>query len=221
MGAHASAGPYADGEGDAEAVLKAPAPRPESVHEGGVQEDLEQEPEAPRRGWAGGLLVALLAIAVAVLAVAVALSYLDLRTLRQNEADGTAALAAARSYASDMLAYDHRHIEQDLARARGHATARLAEYYRQLAATLIPQARREQTVQQVTVAGAAVESAAPDRVRVLMFVNRTTSKLPPGHKSREGEVNQGRVRFVMVKRGDGVWLVDDLSTLLGNPPVHT
>lgn len=230
LGAHAAGEPYGDGDdgdgddgedafagpGFREPVLTAPDPAPAPAYE-----DVEPEHEAPRRGGGGLLLTALLAVAVVVLAVATTLSYLELRTLRRSEADGAAALTAARSYAADMLAYDHRHIEADLARARGHATARLDGYYRQLAATLIPQAKREQAVQQVTVAGAAVESATAERVRVLMLINRTTSKLPPGHRSRKSEVSQGRVRFVMVKRGDGAWLVDELSTLLGNPPART
>lgn len=184
-------------------------------------DDLIYDEQAPRRRRGGGLLVAFLAILAAGLATALTLSFLELRALRQNEAAGDAALAAARTYVSDMLSYDHRHIEQDLARARGHATERLAGHYSRLAETLIPQVRREQAIQQVTVAGASVESATPERVRVLMLINLTTSRLPPGAKSRQGEVSQGRVRLVMVKGGDGAWLVDDLSTLLGNPPTRT
>jgi len=193
----------------------------DSTHADLEYDDLIYDEEAPRRRRGGGLLVAFLAILAAGLATALTLGFLELRALRQNEAAGNAALAAARTYVSDMLSYDHRHIEQDLARARGHATERLAGHYRKLAETLIPQVRREQTIQQVTVAGASVESATAERVRVLMLINLTTSRLPPGAKSRKGEVSQGRVRLVMVKGGDGAWLVDDLSTLLGNPPTRT
>ena len=196
-------------------------PEPDPDHDGPPYDDPGEDEQVPRRRRGGGLLVALLAIVAAGLATALTLSLLELRALRRGEAAGSEALAAARTYAFDMLSYDHRHIEQDLARARGHATERLAGHYRRLAETLIPQVRREQTIQQVTVAGAAVESATPERVRVLMLVNLTTSKLPPGARSRRDEVSQGRVRFVMIKGGDGAWRVDELSTLLGDPPTRT
>lgn len=184
-------------------------------------DEFDEDDRPVRRGRRRGLLTALLAIVAAGLATALTLSCLELRTLRENEAAGAAALAAARGCVADMLSYDHRHIEQNLARARGHATRRLADQYDRLAETLIPQARREQTIQQVSVAGASVESATAERVRVLMLINLTTSKLPPGARSRKGEVRQGRVRFVMVKGSDGAWRVDEVSTLLGNPPTRT
>jgi len=204
--------PYPDGLAD-------PAPEPAELLE--INPARGGGEAAPRRGRRGALLVALLAVAAAGLAVAVTLSYLELRDLRRTEAAAAEALAKARSYAAVMLSYDHRSVEQDLARAAGHATERLAARYRRLAETLVPEAKREQAVQQVHVTGAAVESATPERVRVLMLINRTTSKLPPGAKSRRSEVVLGRVRFVMVKGGDGAWRVDDLSTLLGDPPART
>ncbi|GGM76193.1 hypothetical protein GCM10010106_23370 [Thermopolyspora flexuosa] len=204
--------PYPDGP-------PGPAPEPAELLE--INPGRGDDEAAPRRGRGGALLVALPAIAAAGLAVAVTLSYLELRDLRRTEAAAAEALAKARSYAAVMLSYDHRSVEQDLARAAGHATERLAARYRRLAETLVPEAKREQAVQQVHVTGAAVESATPERVRVLMLINRTTSKLPPGAKSRRSEVVLGRVRFVMVKGGDGAWRVDELSTLLGDPPART
>lgn len=207
-GAGGVAGPYPDDGADEPAL--------------GPAEVLDIDPGGaePRRR-RGALLVAVLAIAAAVLATAVTLSHLELRELRRTEEAAAEALATARSYASVMMSYDHRSIEQDLARAAGHATERLAARYRRLAETLVPEAKRDQAVQQVRVTGAAVESATPERVRVLMLINRTTSKLPPGAKSRRSEVVLGRVRFVMVKGGDGAWRVDELTTLLGDPPART
>ncbi|MFC6578409.1 hypothetical protein ACFQBS_16930 [Planomonospora parontospora] len=116
-----------------------------------------------------------------------------------------------------MLSYDHRTIEQDLARAAGYATGELTEHYRRLSTTLAPTARRQQAVQSVAVSGAAVESAGSDRVEVLLFMNVSTVKTPAGEKAPRRQVSQSRARFVMVKKGSR-WLVAELSTLLGDPP---
>ncbi|MFC4057703.1 hypothetical protein ACFOWE_05330 [Planomonospora corallina] len=156
------------------------------------------------------------AVALA-LAVAVGVMLADLGRLQAAEAAGREALAAARSVASDMLSYDYRTIEQDLARAAGYATGELTGHYRRLSATLAPAARRQQAVQSATVAGAAVESAGPDRAEVLLLVNMSVAKIPAGEKAPRRQVSQSRARFVMVNK-DGRWLVAELSTLLGAPP---
>lgn len=166
------------------------------------------------------MLVGILAIVALSLAAVVWVVVADLSRLRADEEAGREALAAARALASDMLSYDHRTIEQDFARAGGYTVGDLTRHYRELAATVIPQARRDQTVQQATVAGAGVESAAsgdPGRVEVLLFMTMSTVKVPPGGGEPRRQVSHNRARFVMVKK-DSRWLVAELSTLLGNPP---
>jgi Mce-associated membrane protein len=179
----------------------------------------EDEDVPPRRRLPRGttLLIALLSLLAAGLATALAMAYLDLRTLRESDDAGARAVAAARSYAPDLLSYDYRSLRDDLARARSHTTGGLTGYYRQLETTLAPTAARQRTVQQVTVLGAAVESATPDRVQVVILLNRTTTATLPGDTTPRQQVYRGRARFVLVRRGGG-WLVSDLSTLLGNAP---
>ncbi|GAA2865165.1 hypothetical protein GCM10010517_24470 [Streptosporangium fragile] len=166
------------------------------------------------------VLIGVLAVVTLALTAVVWVMVADLTRLRADETAGQEALAAARALASDMLSYDYRTIEQDFARAGGYTTGDLTRHYRELAATIIPQARRERTVQQATVAGAGVESAVsgdPGRVEVLLFMTMNTVKVPPGEKEPRRQVSQNRARFVMVKK-DSRWLVAELSTLLGNPP---
>lgn len=169
------------------------------------------------RSWSFGVLVALLAVLVGTLAFLVGAGYLRLRELRQSETAAAEALAAARTYAPDMLSYDYRTIDADLARARGYATGALADHYRELGEVLPPTVKRQQTVQQAVVAAAAVESAAPDRVQVVIFMNLATTKIPAGGTVPLKQVSQNRARFVLVN-GDGRWLVSELSTLIGNAP---
>nr|WP_260407985.1 hypothetical protein [Planomonospora venezuelensis] len=152
-----------------------------------------------------------------MLAAAVAVMLTDLGRLRSHETAGREALAVARSVAPDMLSYDHRTIEEDFARAGGYTTGELTGHYRLLLTTLGPRARQQRAVQSATVTGAAVESARPDRVEVLLFVNMSTVKAVPGEEKPRRQVSQGRARFVMARQ-DSRWLVAGLSTLLGDAP---
>lgn len=163
------------------------------------------------------VLSVLLALTAAGLAVVAWSAFLDLRQLRQSEAAATRALTAARSYAAEMLSYDYRTIDRDFARASAHATGNLVTHFRELAGTLGPRAREHKTVQQAVVAAAGVESATPDEVHVLVFVNMVTTSTPPGQTSPRQEISQGRARLVLVTQGDG-WRVARLSTLLGDAP---
>ncbi|GAA4222522.1 Mce-associated membrane protein [Streptosporangium album] len=163
------------------------------------------------------LLVTGVLTAVAfALAAAVWVMSADLSRLRGDERAGREALAAARLVAPDMLSYDYRTLEQDFARAGGYTTGSLTEHYRRLAVSLAPSLKEQHTVRQVTVAGAAVESAEPGRVEVLLFMNTDTLKTLAGEEPRR-QISQNRARLLMVKK-DTRWLVAELSTLLGDPP---
>ncbi|MEW9528928.1 hypothetical protein [Microbispora sp. NPDC049125] len=164
-------------------------------------------------------LRAVAALTAVVLAWTSISMFSALRRLQDGDTAAGEALTAARSYAADMLSYDYRTMEQDFARARGHATGPLAEHYRTLAATLGPQARRLRIVQQAVVAAAGVESATPGEVRVLLFVNMVKTSTEPGQAVARQQVSEGRARFVLVTQGDG-WRVSGLSSLLGDTPAR-
>ncbi|MEU9891857.1 hypothetical protein [Sphaerisporangium sp. NPDC051011] len=183
----------------------------------GLSAGLERPDSRPARRYGYLIAIGLGTLLAAVLAVLVAITYFRLQELRESEAASAEALAAALAYAPDMLSYDYRTIDADLARARGYATGPLADHYRELARVLAPTIKKQQTVQQAVVAAAAVESATPDRVQVLLFMNVGTTKVLPGETVPQKQVDQNRARFLLV-RGDGHWLVAELSTLIGNAP---
>ncbi|MFI6501855.1 hypothetical protein [Nonomuraea typhae] len=160
------------------------------------------------------VVIGVLGALVLGLSVALWLMWADLRHLRDGRAAGVEAMAAAKAVAPDLLSYNYRTIEQDLARAGEHTTGQLTKHYKDLAATLVSTAKAQKTVQTTAVAGAAVERADPDRVEVLLFVNTGTVKELPGEAAPQQQITQNRARFVMIKE-DGRWLVEDLSTLLG------
>ncbi|MGW3351709.1 hypothetical protein ACWDA3_51150 [Nonomuraea rubra] len=159
-------------------------------------------------------VIALLGVLVVVGGVLVPTMWFDLRELRDSDAAGAEAVVAARKVAPDLLSYDYRTVEEDLARAGTFTTGELAGHYKELAKTLVPKAKEEKIVQTVAVAGAGVERAEPDRVEVLLFVNTGTVKEIPGKEGVQQEFTQNRARFVMVRQ-DSRWLVAGLSTLLG------
>ncbi|MFG3442546.1 hypothetical protein ACGF0J_35345 [Nonomuraea sp. NPDC047897] len=160
------------------------------------------------------VLVAVLTLAVLAMGAVAGVSWSDLRALRDAEATGAEAMAAARSIAPALLSYDHRTVERDLARAAGHTTGALAGHYRRLGETLAPRARAQKTVQTTVVTAAAVERAESGRAEILLFVNVGTVKEIPGETEPQRQIVQNRARLVMVREGSR-WLAADLSSLIG------
>ncbi|TMR27643.1 hypothetical protein ETD85_38565 [Nonomuraea zeae] len=159
-------------------------------------------------------MIVLLGVLVVVGGVLVPTMWFNLRDLRDADAAGAEAMAAARKFAPDLLSYDYRTVEADLARAGTHTTGELTKHYKELTTTLVSKAKAQKIVQTAAVAGAGIEHATPDRVEVLLFVNTGTVKEIPGKDGAEPRFAQNRARFVMVRQ-DSRWLVADLSTLLG------
>lgn len=159
------------------------------------------------------VVIALLVLVLGLGAVSGVFWY-DAHALRVDEEAGREAMAAARRVAPDLLSYDYRTVEQDLARATEHTTGELAKHYKELSATLVAKAKAEKTVQTAAVADAGVERAEGDRVEVLLFVNTGTVKEIPGKAEPQQQVSQNRARLVMIRQGSR-WLVAELSTLIG------
>ncbi|MEV1166999.1 hypothetical protein [Nonomuraea sp. NPDC049784] len=158
--------------------------------------------------------IVLLGVLVVVAGVLVPTMWFNLRDLRAADAAGAEAMAAAKEVAPDLLSYDYRTVEADLARAGTHTTGELTKHYKELTTSLVSRAKAQKIVQTVAVAGAGVERAGPDRVEVLLFVNTGTVKETAAKTGLQQQFTQNRARFVMVRQ-DSRWLVADMSTLLG------
>lgn len=158
--------------------------------------------------------IVLLGVLVLVAGVLVPTMWFNLRELREADTAGAQAVAAAKKVAPDLLSYDYRTVEEDLARAGTFTTGELTAHYKELSTSLTSKAKAEKIVQTVKVAGAGVERAEADRVDVLLFVNTDTVKEIPGKEGLQQEFSNNRARFVMVRQ-DSRWLVAGLSTLLG------
>ena len=184
-----------------------------------------RRPRAPRPqrrpstgGWWGSR--ASLLVLSAVLVVAVLLTSLlalgllgnrgieEIRQADATDSAGLAATAAAERAATAILAYDAGSLDNDQAAAERFMTPTFAQKY---AATFekVVKPAAEETKAKVTaeVQGSAVVRAAPDRVRVLLFVDQTT--VSTANQGPQKALN--RVEMDMVERS-GTWLVDDISS---------
>lgn len=84
------------------------------------------------------------------------------------------ALGAAARIARDLLSYDYRTIDRDLARARGETTGAFARQYAATTAPLRAQAVASHAIVQARVRDAGIVSASANRVVVLAFVDQAS-----------------------------------------------
>ncbi|MQA84389.1 MAG: hypothetical protein GEV03_07150 [Streptosporangiales bacterium] len=149
-------------------------------------------------------VVLALALAAGVLAL-----FFESRRLDALAQARTDALSAARSHATEILSYDYRTLEEDIARAKADTTGEFRQQYTKTAsAALTPTATEQKAVVEAQVRGASVVSAGRDQVVVLLFVNQA--------REREGDsqvkLDQNRVQMTLTKVDDK-WLVSKVEAL--------
>jgi Mce-associated membrane protein len=119
------------------------------------------------------------------------------------------AVRSAESAIVPVLSYDYRHLDDDRTAAIARMTDDFAKDYRKTFAIIEENAPATKTVVKVEVLASALSSSSPDRVDVLLFVNRpTTNKATP-----KATVYRDQVTLEMTRSGDR-WLVDDMHTTL-------
>jgi Mce-associated membrane protein len=156
-------------------------------------------------------ITSMAALAVLTAGAAAAAVSLGLRAGQDDAvaAARTAALAAARTEIRQILSYDYRRIGADLARARGDTTGEFRGEFQLLASQLIrPAATAQHTITWATVPGAAVVSATPDRVVVLLFIDQDTASRAAPQPQQVGS----QVRVTM-QRVAGRWLIAQFRAL--------
>ena len=189
------------------------APEAEAAPAPGRHRRTSQRPESPRRGRSGLRTVSLVCLLLCIPAAAAAV----LLALRHHSSDATAtareqALTAAKQAAHDVLSYDYRTLDADVARAKKETTGLFAQQYSQSAGQLLSQAKQVRAIVQASVGLPGVVSATDDQVVVLVFVDQASVKQTAGQKTPTTRIDQSRVRLTMTKVGDR-WLVSALSAL--------
>jgi Mce-associated membrane protein len=123
------------------------------------------------------------------------------------DAARTSASDAARTRLPQVLSYDYRTLDKDLANARAGTTGDFHDQFSELTTKVVgPAAAQQQIVTRTTVAASSVVSADPDQVVLLVFLDQVTqTKADPSSR-----VDGARVRAIL-RRQDGQWLVSELT----------
>ena len=149
-----------------------------------------------------GVLAAAAAVSAVLLGMA---AHHDAATSRA----GSAAQKAAAADIRQILSYDYRRLNADLATATSDTTGEFRQQFGILAGQMIgPAATQQQTVTKASVPNASVVSATTDRVVVLAFVDQTTTS--KAHPQPQKVASQ--VRVTMQQSG-GRWRVARFQAL--------
>jgi Mce-associated membrane protein len=162
----------------------------------------------PRAATRRRIALALTSALVVALAAAAATLGWKLHQAAALAQDRKAASTAARAAVVNVLSYDYRTLDADLARGeQGLAPDFRQEYARVTAASVRPVAVRQQVVTTATVPAVSIVSASRESVEVLMFVDQLTTSA-----QQKNVVNVSRVQVTMVPSGDR-WLVSELRAI--------
>jgi len=119
------------------------------------------------------------------------------------------ATEAATAAVPDVLSYNYRTIDDDLARAKTHLTGDFARQFGQLTSQIVaPQAVQGQITTRAEIAATSVVEAVPNRVVELLFVNQTTQ----GLNLPQPRVDGSRLVLTMEKVNNQ-WLIQNLEPI--------
>jgi Mce-associated membrane protein len=165
-------------------------------------------PTTQAPSWFAWLIPGLAALLVVLLVLIAVFGYQAYNASRVDQARSQA-LSAATTAAVDVLSYDHRHLDQDFAKANRHLAPDFAKQYGKTTSTVVkPSALKIKAVVSAQVIKGSVVSATKDQVVTLLFVNQTTSSTLRSGK----RTDLNRVRMTM-ERVDDRWLVASVQAL--------
>jgi Mce-associated membrane protein len=160
----------------------------------------------PVAGW----VLVVLALVTAAAVTAAAWLWWGVPSDASVAASTREAQAAAERAIVPVLSYDAATLDQDQAEGAAYLTASYRKDYDQLYEVIKQNAPRVGTVVEAEVVSSGVVRASadnPERVEVLIFVNRPTTN----KKTEEPVVYRDQVTVTMQRVG-GEWLVDGLKT---------
>lgn len=151
-------------------------------------------------------------LAVLVIAAAVPVGLLSSQAIRLGdiEQNATEALDAAVTSTSQVLSYDSKTLDADLARARAQLSGPFAAQFEETASNAIVPASQQQDISsKVEVIRSALIDAQQDRAEVLLYLSQTAST------SSQPEPQRGiiQVKVTMTRTVDGKWLLSELQPL--------
>lgn len=146
------------------------------------------------------VMIALAASATAIIGVAV----WHAQTVNTARFD---AVTQARQRVARILTYNANTIDADIERARSDTAGSFAQYYGPFAQQAIaPAVRQQRTTSVAVVSRAAVISATPETVTVLVFIDQQTASGP----QPQPRTTSSTARATMTKVA-GQWLISGLT----------
>ena len=131
--------------------------------------------------------------------------------------DRAGALAAANRIARDILSYDYRTIDRDLARARAETTGPFAQQYAAAATDLRTQAVATHAIVQARVRDSGVVSAEAGRVVVLVFADQVSVTRLKAAAVPTTRLIPSAVQMTLTD-SDGHWRVSSLTAVQTGAP---
>ncbi|HNM85738.1 MAG TPA: twin-arginine translocation pathway signal, partial [Mycobacterium sp.] len=130
-----------------------------------------------------------------------------LADLHQDQAVGPAASDAVLQQAKDatvaVLSYSPESLDKDLAAAKSHLTGDFLSYYSQFTDQVVrPAVQTKKVSTTANVVQAAVSEIHPDKAKVLVFVNQTTTS-----SDRAEPALAASSVVVTMDKVDGKWLI--------------
>ncbi|WP_280310643.1 hypothetical protein [Nocardia abscessus] len=148
-----------------------------------------------------------LLVLVAVVAVALAV-ILGWKLRQENATDDAAAagLAAARAYAVTLTSVDSGNLDRDFTAVLDGSTGEFKDMYTRSSGQLRQLLLDNKATGKGTVLDAAVKSATPTKVEVLLFIDQTVTNAA----SADPRVDRSRVMMTM-ELVDGRWLASRVA----------
>lgn len=144
---------------------------------------------------------------VVVLALVVGFVFMQVHARDTREDNRRAALDAAEKKLVQVLSYNFRTVDEDVARAEKHLTGKFASDFKQFSSKLIvPNAKGEKITTDVEVVATSSVKVQDDQVVALMFVNQTTKR----KGAKEPRIDGSRLRLTM-EQVDDRWLISELT----------
>lgn len=131
---------------------------------------------------------------------------------RQTDRARHGALASAARIVRDVLSYDFRTIDADIARAQRDTTGEFAAQYNDAATELRSRAIANRAIVQAQPQPPGVVSANARQVTLLLFVDQVSVRQLPGASSPLTRATQSRVQMTLTEV-DGTWRLSALSGL--------
>lgn len=158
-----------------------------------------------------GAVRVILALVLALLvAGAGLLAYFEaakVSTAQATQQEENAAMAAAKTEIAQVLSYDYRNLNADLAQATADTTGTFAGQFSVLEGQYIqPVATQQHTVTKAIVPEAAAVSSSGNQVTVLVFIDQSTTNKSQSKAAK----NASQVRLTM-ENVNGRWLIEQFQ----------